>query len=122
MQESVAVTISFEPGSPEPALISIAGELDLANSDVVRARLDQVALIADRVILDMQNLEFIDSTGLSTIVRLGKQLKERGAQLAVVVTKPSIRKLFAITALDKRFALYDRIEDVRFSETAEAPE
>lgn len=114
MQESVAVTISFEAGSGAPALISIAGELDLSNSDVVRTRLDEVDPGADRVILDMQNLEFIDSTGLSTIVRLGKRVKERGGQLAVVVTKPSIRKLFAITALDKRFALYDRVEDVRF--------
>lgn len=122
MQESVSVTISHEPGSSEPALVCVAGELDLSNSDAVRARLDEIALVASRVILDMQNLEFIDSTGLSTIVRLEKQLKERGSQLAVIVSKPSIRKLFAITALDKRFALYDRIEAVRFSDTAAAVE
>ncbi|MGZ3497611.1 MAG: STAS domain-containing protein [Vulcanimicrobiaceae bacterium] len=119
MQESVAVTISFEEGSTEPALVSVAGELDLSNSDVVRARLDEISPTAGRIILDLQNLDFIDSTGLSTIVRLGKQIKERGGQLAVIVTKPSIRKLFAITALDKRFALYDRVEDVRFTVTAQ---
>ncbi|HEY8314696.1 MAG TPA: STAS domain-containing protein [Candidatus Baltobacteraceae bacterium] len=116
MQESVAVTISFDKDSAEPAVIAITGELDLSNCDAVRARLDEVGLIATRVILDLQDLDFIDSTGLSTVVRLGKQVKERGGQLAVVVTKPSIRKLFSITALDKRFAISESIEEVHFSD------
>ncbi|MDQ2663389.1 MAG: STAS domain-containing protein [Candidatus Eremiobacteraeota bacterium] len=70
---------------------------------------------AERVTLDMQNLEFLDSTGLNTIVRLGKQLKDRNGQLCLVITKPSIRKLFAITALDKRFPIFEKPEDVVFS-------
>ncbi|MDQ2872220.1 MAG: STAS domain-containing protein [Candidatus Eremiobacteraeota bacterium] len=108
------MTVSVSAAGSEPAVVTIRGELDLSNSDAVRTRLDEVALASLRVILDLQTLEFIDSTGLSTIVRLGKQLKERGGQLAVVVTKPSIRKLFSITALDKRFPLFETAEDVRF--------
>ncbi|HEY8297098.1 MAG TPA: STAS domain-containing protein [Candidatus Baltobacteraceae bacterium] len=114
MHETVAVTIVFDPASGNPAVVEMTGELDLANADIVRERLDEVGIVANRVILDLVRLEFIDSTGLSAIVRLGKQLKERAGHLAIVVTKPSIRKLFAITALDKRFAIYERVEDVHF--------
>ncbi len=113
MQDSVAVSVSLDR---EPAIVSIQGELDLSNSDAVRSRLDDVALSSRQVILDLEGLEFIDSTGLSTIVRLGKQLKERGGQLALVVTKPSIRKLFSITALDKRFPLFENTQEVRFGD------
>lgn len=114
MQDTVAVRTTFDPASGEPAYVEISGELDLSNSDGVRMRLDEVALAAERVVLDLQNLEFLDSTGLSTVVRLGKQLRERNGQLCLIVTKPSIRKLFAITALDKRFPIFEKRDEVVF--------
>lgn len=109
MQESVAVSVSHEAG--RPLLIRVEGEVDLSNASL----LDEKIAEADRgqkdVLLDLERLEFIDSTGLTVIVRLGKRVKERGGELAMAIAKPSIRKLFSITALDKQFRIYDSVAE-----------
>lgn len=104
------VAVTYDAGGR--TVVQIAGELEIANYAQVRSQLEDVGLQARTIALDLSELEFIDSSGLSVIVRLGNQLRERGGHLAVVGASPSIRRLFSITALDKRFALYDRLEDL----------
>lgn len=50
-------------------VISLAGELDLANAATAEAALDAALEAADSVVVDMRKLEFIDSTGIALLVR-----------------------------------------------------
>lgn len=52
------------------------------------------------IILECEELDFIDSTILGAIVKLYKQLKADGHRLVIKDLKPRIKKLFEICALD----------------------
>lgn len=88
-------------------IITIAGEIDLSNAALVSQKIQEAEGTSTNVVLDLENLQFMDSTGLGVVVNLGKRVKERGGELAIVIVKPSIRKLFSITAFDKRFRIFD---------------
>jgi len=106
MNESATVTIREEE-SGRPLVIRIAGEIDLSNAALVAQKIHEAEGNSANVVLDLEQLQFMDSTGLGVVVNLGKRVKERGGELAIVIGKPSIRKLFSITAFDKRFRIFD---------------
>lgn len=63
-----------------------------------------------RIILDLSQTEFLDSIGLGTVVSVLKALGP-GGDLAVAGAQPRVRKLFALTRLDRVFRLFDTAED-----------
>jgi len=85
--------------------------LDAAAAPGFRA--DMLALVEKgqrRIILDLSATEFLDSIGLGTVVSLLKALGPAG-DLAVAGARPRVRKLFALTRLDRVFRLFDTTED-----------
>jgi anti-anti-sigma factor len=79
------------------AVLALSGELDISTSELLGEGFRRVSYQSDesRVILDLEQLEFIDSTGLHKISKLARMM---GARLTV---RPGPhRKLFALTALD----------------------
>ena len=57
------------------------------------------------VIVNAEDLEYIDSTGLGMLIGVIKQLKTNGKELIIVNPQDSVSKLFRITGLDKVFTL-----------------
>lgn len=112
MHESATVSVQEEDAG-RPLVIRIAGEIDLSNAALVAQKIKEVEGSSANVLLDLEKLQFMDSTGLGVVVNLGKRVKERGGELAIVIAKPSIRKLFSITAFDKRFRIFDSAADAQ---------
>ena len=64
---------------------------------------------SERVILDMQNVEFLDSSGLGAVVGSMKQLgRERRLDLAGL--NPTVEKVFRITRMDRVFRIFPSTE------------
>ncbi|MBV8916039.1 MAG: STAS domain-containing protein [Acetobacteraceae bacterium] len=85
--------------------------LDAAAAPGFRA--EMLALVErgrHRMILDLSATEFLDSIGLGTMVSLLKALGP-GGDLAVAGAQPRVRKLFALTRLDRVFRLFETAED-----------
>ncbi|NND20577.1 MAG: STAS domain-containing protein [Silicimonas sp.] len=59
-----------------------------------------------RVILDLSNVEFLDSSGLGAVVGSMKQLS-RSCQLDLAGLTPTVDKVFRITRMDRVFRIYD---------------
>lgn len=55
------------------------------------------------IIIDGENLEYIDSTGLGALISILKSVKEKEIKIYIENVKPNIRKIFDITNLDKLF-------------------
>lgn len=71
-----------------------------------------------RVILDMSNVEFLDSSGLGAVVGSMKQLgRERKLELAALT--PAVEKVFRITRMDRVFDIFADVETA-LSSTADA--
>ncbi len=65
---------------------------------------------ASRVVLDLSNVEFIDSSGLGAIVASMKQLGE-DRRLDLAGLQPVVEKVFRLTRMDTVFKLFASLDD-----------
>jgi anti-anti-sigma factor len=88
-------------------LVVCSGELDVGATP----RLSTVLAMAyaspgGRLVLDLSDVAFIDSTALGTILKAAAQLDESGTNLAVVVPEGPVRRLMQLTNLTQRFRMF----------------
>jgi anti-sigma B factor antagonist len=94
------------------AVMHVAGEVDVYTASSLRRELAlHMAARAGDLIIDLGGVTFLDSTGLSVLVRAARQLGERGARLALVVDQDRVVDLLRITALAQVFAVYRTVRD-----------
>ncbi len=89
------------------------GELDVTNSMEFKNRVldDFVNSGKTRIILDMSNVGYMDSSALGIIISLFKNCRMNGGSLALAGLVDSVRRLFSITALDKVVPIYESVEE-----------
>ncbi|CCQ96922.1 Stage II sporulation protein [[Clostridium] ultunense Esp] len=82
------------------------GEIDIYTSPKLKERLNEAfnERKAD-ILLDGQKLDYLDSTGLGTLISILKKTRENDNKIYLENIKPNIRKLFDITELDKVFII-----------------
>jgi len=83
-------------------VVAAVGEVDLFTAPGLDAELTRVVTGgATAVVVDLSGVDFLDSTGLSVIVKALKRVREAGGSLSVVVTSERVAKVFRITGLDQ---------------------
>ena len=85
---------------PHLAIVLAAGELDAFAAPDLASALTEVRG-ERRVLADLDQVSFMDSTVLGLIVRAARELGESGAELRIVLPGGSARRIFEITALDR---------------------
>lgn len=84
--------------------LTLSGELDLSNASTVESSLDSAIDSGKKVLVDLDGLEFIDSTGLALIVRmLGRSDAERFS--FVPSRSASVCRVLNLTGLDERMVI-----------------
>jgi anti-anti-sigma factor len=75
------------------SVFAISGELDLASAPELESQIAQAFQSgAKMVIVDLRELEFIDSTGLSVLVKAHQQAQEAGCELGIVNGGAQVRR------------------------------
>ena len=98
--------------TPELALVSVSGELDLHTSECLEARIEEAGAVGTgAVVVDLSETSFIDSTALSVLVRETKRLEGRGQVLAVVTNDPRTRRVVEVTGLGRSLHTYATLQD-----------
>lgn len=93
-------------------VIDVKGEVDVYTAPKLREKIvDLVTQGSYRLVVDLEGVEFMDSTGLGVLVGGLKRVKSHGGTLALVCTKPKILKVFSITGLSKVFPIYDSVRE-----------
>src|SRR5665213_1736388 len=83
-------------------VIALSGEMDVHTSSKLRdAVLALLETGARKVIINLDNVEYVDSTGLGTMVGVLKRMTEQNCKLCVVSSNPLINKVFDITGLTR---------------------
>jgi anti-sigma B factor antagonist len=91
----------------EAPIIDLTGEVDAYTAARFReAMLELIENGAVNLIISMENVEYIDSSGLGALVGGLKRVSERNGRIVIVCNNPQIRKVFEITGLEKVFRLY----------------
>jgi anti-anti-sigma factor len=89
-------------------VISVSGELDLASSPALEEELERVAKSdATVIVVDLAELEFMDSTGLSVLVRAHQRAEESGRRLGLVNGSQQVQRLLTLTGVADRLTLAD---------------
>jgi anti-sigma B factor antagonist len=94
-------------------VISVAGELDLASSPAFEEELARItASDAKQIVLDLRELEFMDSTGLSMLVKAQQLAEEAGQRFGLVKGSPQVQRLLALTGIEDLLVLADTPEEL----------
>lgn len=97
----------------QAVVIDVRGELDLASSPALEQELESSAVTsASLVIVDLRELEFMDSTGLSVLVRAHQRAVESGQRFAVVRGPQQVQRLLSLTGVAERLTLADSPEEL----------
>ena len=100
-----------EDSVDETRVIRLGGELDLYNAPQVRDALQRASADgAQMVVVDLSEVEFIDSTGLGILIEARTKLANRSAFL---LAGPGLetRRALEISGLDKHFSVHETVED-----------
>jgi anti-anti-sigma factor len=91
------------------AVVALTGELDVAGAALLERELERVA--ADHevkgVVLDLANLDFMDSTGLRLMVLADERSRAEGWRLSLVRGRPAVQRVFEITRMTERLHFVD---------------
>ncbi len=88
-----------------------AGILDSTKAEEFRQTVDQLLKEgAEVVLIDLQDISFIDSSGLGTLVVLLKKVRSMGRKLCICSINDQVRMLFELTNMDQVFDLYTNRE------------
>ena len=97
----------------QAVVIEVRGELDLASSPALEQELERgAASKAEVVIVDLRDLEFMDSTGLSVLVRAHQRASDNGQRFGVVRGPQQVQRLLSLTGVADRLTLADSPEEL----------
>lgn len=94
--------------------VGLRGELDLATVGELESVFSQ--LLGERpaaIVVDLSELEFIDSTGIKTLLQLERRCGAGDVAFAVTEGTEPVSRLFALTQLDQHFRVFGDREAAR---------
>ena len=97
--------------APGRTVIAVSGEIDVYTAPRLREML--IRLVDEEkyhLIVDMEGVEFLDSTGLGVLVGGLKRVRSHDGGIDLVCTQGRILRIFRITGLSKVFSIFDSVE------------
>ena len=88
----------------ETLFVDLQGDLDINSNKELKEKVNSVEGVK-KIIVNCENLSYVDSTGLGAFISIYKHIKEKGEGLVIRGLKPHIKKFFLITDLDKVFEI-----------------
>ena len=105
----VSVELSTRAGDGQ-AVVVLRGELDVVEAAKVAASLAVVAASGRTVIVDLEGLQFIDSSGLAALVRARRHARRAGSDLLLAAPQQQVLRMLAITRLTDVFTVHARVD------------
>ena len=107
---------AIHPGSPDgrtPWIVRVAGEVDYTTSGELREEIGQLLTVdhPDRLILDLEGVTHMDSSGLGQLVSIWSSIRNKGGHMTLLNPTQRVQRLFDITRLNTVFEIFDREPD-----------
>lgn len=106
------ITLNVHSEPPGFTVIEVGGEIDVYTAPKLRERL--VSLVESgsyQLIVDMESVEFLDSTGLGVLVGGLKRVRAHEGWIDLVCTQSRILRIFRITGLNRVFSIYNTVPE-----------
>jgi anti-sigma B factor antagonist len=111
LEERVDLTLSTRTEG-DRTVVAVGGEIDVYTAPKLREHLiDLVSAGSYHLIIDMESVDFLDSTGLGVLVGGLKRVRSHEGSLHLVCTQDRILKIFRITGLTKVFPIHASVDE-----------
>ncbi|MBI3315555.1 MAG: STAS domain-containing protein [Candidatus Omnitrophica bacterium] len=90
-------------------VFQVSGEININTSPDLRKLFERQS--AKKVVVDLQSVSYVDSSGLATLVEMLKRMKLQGGAFGLTGLSDKVKSLFEITKLDKLFPIFATQED-----------
>lgn len=105
VEPELRVTVELAPGSDESGpVLKVSGEIDIQTSPILDEQLRSLlGEGATSIVVDLADVVFLDSTGLSVLVAALKRCQSVGGTVRLVSLRPNVRRVVEVTGLTDAF-------------------
>ena len=86
-------------------VLAVTGEIDMQTVDELRAKVDDLDVAHQALVLDLHGVAFVDSSGLGGLLGIKKQQDRAGGTLRLTRVSPAVTRIITITKMDRVFGL-----------------
>ncbi|GAB3400315.1 anti-sigma factor antagonist BldG [Flindersiella endophytica] len=111
LEESVDLSLSNR-SEGNHMVVEVGGEIDVYTAPRLREKMVELVNAGHyNLVVDMEAVDFLDSTGLGVLVGGLKRVRSHDGSLQIVCTQERLLKIFRITGLTKVFPIHDSVQD-----------
>jgi anti-sigma B factor antagonist len=93
-------------------VVAPTGRLDVAGAPALKDAISEALKNGQpRVVLDMEGVSFVDSTGLGSVIAALKQIRSSQGDLRLAAPNQQVRVVLELTTLDRVFPYYSTVEE-----------
>ena len=93
---------------PDPAIVPVQGEVTFSNVTEFDRRLERAFVEGARnLVIDLSEVTFIDSSGLSALLTASSRARERGGAVALVLAQGEPPSIFRFRGVDRLLSLHE---------------
>jgi anti-sigma B factor antagonist len=118
MAKVMTIRARREPGY---VVVTVVGEVDIATVARLRERLSALTVSGVPLVADLDQVSFIDATGLGALAGAARDAAAQGASMYVVCSRAQTRRLFRVTGLDRQIPLARDLAEVLDTLKTEEP-
>jgi anti-sigma B factor antagonist len=106
------LTLNVHSDTQGFTVIEVGGEIDVYTAPKLREKLISLVEAGSyQLIVNMEGVEFLDSTGLGVLVGGLKRVRAQDGWIDIICTQSRILRIFKITGLNKVFNIYDTVPE-----------
>jgi anti-sigma B factor antagonist len=98
--------VSIDEHADAYSMVTVCGEVDLHTAPKVQYAIERGSEDVTTVVVDMEDIAFMDSTALSTFMRAKESLERRGVSLRLARPSSAVERIFTVTGFGDYFDIY----------------
>jgi len=104
---------------PKGVILDVVGDLTYANRAVFKAAVEKAKQAGCRhLIMNLEQVRFVDSAGLGLLVLVSQSFKLQQAQLSMLKPQSYVREILSLANISKMIPIYEREEDALIGRAA----
>ncbi|MGM0369705.1 MAG: STAS domain-containing protein [Bacillota bacterium] len=89
-------------------IVDLTGEFDLHTAGYFKEKIENyLDSEVNNLILNLQTIDFIDSSGIGAILSIYKKIEQRGGKMAIINISPTLKRVFEISGVLNVIDVYD---------------
>lgn len=106
------MNVEVEVRDSATAVVTVAGELDVDTATFLHTHLaNQLQHGRHHLVMDLETLEFMDSSGLRVLIQAARETHDRGGDLHIAAPTPAVRRLLELTGFSTATPVHASVEE-----------